>query len=863
MVNIRSLLSGLFMAVFLLLASTAPASAGWPSAEDVIKKIAPLAGLNGDQVEFVIFALKEPSCAGTIASYTAAQDYSLVAFIAALKATKLQSIPGMPAMSEAQCKAYNPVQQAYIFVDGVGNKLLGAGKADQLRGILKEQIAQGKSSLDAEIGSVPYIGPVLTNWDCECTAAYQTNLASEKTIDAAVTGVISIGKSVKSGDIPGALEKMITVIGPKAACQLGAEWTGVGAIPVVSDIASKACESVAGKAVEWVVSGASTTAQALGIIGGPHIPPEEYYKNMFVPEIGKDGYMELADILYKKCYDYFEASNMSASTAKKVCVGLRAQYVEDSIGKLQWTAFQYERQDYYTKNVKPKAVEAAMKTDAEFNAIKKEVEATCKTYFTQKYPKASAYAKEPIEEICTSFITYSKSQYHPWDMDKVRSQAQSAIVSEVANKNTPFCDKDDTRNSLTCDDQGLKSCQASLPGTCAKTSGSLGGMERPCCRYGTAKSSMFEYNKNYADSLATKQSPYCRTQGADPLRVSCALKQAYDACLKSASWTCDKVNKNPNGTAATTCCVLDPSWIDTVPGVKDVKSFVATSNIQVKDSCGIGGMQKGLSYDPRIANCAAGAPLKGCEMKYKDGCKQMSSGYVASPCCDLSVFNAAGNEEQPYDPKDRAQDDLAAAEAVIAGSHGDCHYGKTADGKEDAFKVVCDTINAAKMCTEKLGRDALTPCSKKIKDGWVTSPCCERSAAALKADARDTVKTDIKAPGAGDLKPGSLKAAEPAKRQTGLGTSGLGTVSRKPVPSGGLNAPKAGDTKLPGAAGGLGSSSSGASTRGLPSSSSGSASTPRRASPSTAAGTTGTISTGITGTRTTPEDDSTPARSTR
>lgn len=850
--KIRTLLAGLLMTGFLLIVSAAPAAAGWPSAEDVIKKVAPLAGLNADQTEFVIFALKDPGCAGTIASYTAAQDYSLAAFIIALKGTKLQSVPGMPHMSEGQCKAYNPVQQAYIFVDGVGDKLLGADKANKLRAILKDQIAEGKSSLDAEIASVPYIGPVLTNWDCECTAAYQTNLGTEKAIDAVVTAVISIGKSVKSGDIPGALEKMITVIGPKAACQLGADWTGVGAIPVVSDIASKACESVAGKAVEWVVAGAGTTAQALGIIGGPHIPPEEYYDKMFRPEIGKDGYMELADILYNKCYDYFEPTNMAAPTAKKVCVGLRARYVEDSIGKLQWNDFQNERQAYYSKNVKPKAVEAAMKTDAEFAAVKKEVEATCKSYFNQKYPKASAYGGEPIDAICTSFVTYSKSQYHPWDMDKVRAQAQSAIAAEVANKNEPFCIKDDTRNSVTCDSEGLKSCQSSLPGTCAKTSGSLGGMERPCCRYGTAKSSTFSYEKDFADLQAGKQAPFCRTQSGDPLHVSCALQQAYDACLKSASRACEKAAKNPNGTAAKTCCSLDPSWLETVPGVKEVKSFVAESNIKVKDSCSVGGMLKGLSYDPRIASCASGGPLTGCQAKYKGECKLLSSGYAAAACCDLSAFNSAGAQEQPYDPKDRTQDDLARTAAVVGGTGGKCHYGKTADGKDDLFKVVCDTIAAARICTEKLGRDAQTPCDKKMKDGWVMSPCCERSPEALKADAKDAAKTDVKAPGAGDVKAGSLAPAEKPRRQTGA--SGLGTVSRTPVPSGGLSALKAGDTKLHGGLGGLGASSAGTPSRGLPSTSG----TPARRT----TGATGSRTTG-SGTRTPAEEDTGPARSTR
>lgn len=727
-----------------------PARAGWPSAEDVIKKVGPLTGLNGDQVEFAIFAMKEPSCAGTVAAYTAAQDYSLVAFIGALKATKLKSIPGMPSMSEAQCKKYNPVQQAYIFVDNMGNKLLGKGKADYLRNLLQEQIAEGKSSLDSEIESIPYLGPVLTNWDCECSAAFQTNLSSEKTIDKAVTGIISIGKSVKSGDIPGALETMITELGPKVACQLGAEWTGVGSIPVVSDIAAEACESVAGKAVGWVVSGASTTAQALGIIGGEHIPPDEYYKNMFTPEIAKDGYAELADILYGKCYTYFEASNMAASTAKKVCVGMRARYVEESLGKIQWTQFQAEREDYYNKNVKPLGVSGAQLTDADFSAVKNEISATCKSYFTQKYPKATAYAKtyggEPIENICTSFVTYNKSSYHPWDIDKERSKAQLNLVNKIANKNSPFCKAGETRNTVVCTDQAVKTCFAELTDTCVKTKSSLGGMERPCCQLGSGTDSVFESNAKAAEEIAAKFKPYCKTEDTDPRRINCALKETYEGCLKVGGvWgklpDCNNAEKYENGTAKQTCCTLDTSWVETVPGVKDVKAFLATTNIQYKESCATGGMQAGLKHDPRIANCKSGKPLEACQKKFPNACKKLPSQFVDGPCCDVSVFGVFEDDkaDRAYSPHDRSKEELALTEKAIKESDGQCHYGKTESGEEDRFKVVCDTAWGGQVCRKILDRAALTACSKKMSEnGWVTAPCCEAPRmGSLDVNARD------------------------------------------------------------------------------------------------------------------------------
>lgn len=789
---------------FLSLSAISPARADWPSAEDVVKTVAPIAGLNGDQVEFALFAMKEPTCASTIVSYTAAQDYSLVGFIGGLKATKLQSIPSMPKMSEGQCIGYNPVQQAYIFVDGMGNKLLGVNQANYLRGLLQQQIAEGKSELEAQVAAIPYLGTILANWDCACMAAFKTNLASEKVINDAVAFVISVGKAVKSGDISGALEMMIIKFGPKVACDLGAKWTGVGSIPVVSDIAAEACNGVAGKAVDWVVSGASVTAEALGIVGGEHIPPEQYYKSIFTPEIAKDGYMELADILYGKCYSYFEQSNMASSTAKKVCTGMRARYVEESIGKIQWNDFQAERSDYYSKNVEPKAVAAAFLTDAQFSDVKSGVVISCKAYFSQKYPKATSYAKayggEPIENICDSFVTYSKSSYKAWDMDKVRAQTQSAAVYAVTAKHAPFCKNGDARNVVVCNDQAIKACFADLSDTCSKTTSPLGGMERPCCQLGTADSSSFNSAKAHADKTAMAQTPYCKTEDKDPLRVSCSLPQAYNACLKTKlTWgsipTCAKADKYPNGTASEVCCEMDESWLASVPGLKEAMSYTETVNAVKNGVCGIGGMHKGLSYDPRIIHCANGAPLSACEAKFGNSCKILGSGYVDKICCDIAVFSGAAEEQKPYNPEDRSNNDLALTAKVVAQSGGQCYFGKTDQQKEDKFKVICDTLSSADMCLKVIGRPAKTPCTAKMKDGWVTSPCCERSAKALQADVRTTIGSGIKTPTAKDVKMlGAPLSKEGEKRK-------MGTVDRKVAPASGINAPKAGDKRALGTLG--------------------------------------------------------------
>lgn len=778
-------------------------SAGWPSAVDVVKKVAPLAGLNSDQVEFTVFAMKEPDCAMTIVSYTLAQDYSLAAFTVALKATKFKSLPQLPKMSAAQCVSYNPIQQTYLFVDGVGNRFLGQGKADYLRGLLENQIAEGKSALEAEIASIPYVGSILTHWDCECKAAFMTDFKSEKMIDQKVGDVIAIGRFVKDGDIPGALERMVTALGPQIACDLGAAWTGVGSIPVVSDIAAEACSGIAGEAVGWVVSGAGATAEALGIIGGEHIPPEEYYKNMFTPEIAKDGYMELADILYGKCYQYFEASNMAASTAKKVCVGMRARYVEESLGKIQWTAFEAEKGGYYKANVEPRAVGAATLDDAAFATVKKETAETCRSYFSQKYPKATAYATAyggtPIEDICVSFTTYNPSSYHPWDMDKARKNAQVALQNAIVAKNQPFCQAGAARNEIICSSQGIKACFAELSGICAKSSTPLGGMERPCCKLGEGMDSVNASKVEAAAKMAKNAGgPYCSTSDADPLRIACALPQTYDACRKTKTAQgglpdCPSVAKAANGTAVEICCVQDAGLLDKVPGVTEARKFVEDQNKASAGACAIGGMLEGLSYDPRIVNCRHDI-LPSC-VKAFSACGKTPVGFVPAVCCELSVFSTTPVEEAPFDPATRDPADLALTKKAVDQSQGACSFASGPGGVPDPFKVSCTTELSAKMCLDVLGRPAKTSCAQKTaKNGWVTSPCCLRDLShltdrALEEPGRSlgskTVKDAI-APGKfGDLK---LESGDAKKTRAPGGARALGGSTGS-----GLSVPRAGD----------------------------------------------------------------------
>ncbi len=65
--------------------------AAWPSVYQVLDELAPITGMNPDQISATKFYLEKPECASTIMSYTLAQDYSLIGFIGSLKTAKLDS----------------------------------------------------------------------------------------------------------------------------------------------------------------------------------------------------------------------------------------------------------------------------------------------------------------------------------------------------------------------------------------------------------------------------------------------------------------------------------------------------------------------------------------------------------------------------------------------------------------------------------------------------------------------------------------------------------------------------------------------------------------------------------------------------
>ena len=98
-------------------------------------------------------------------------------------------------------------------------------------------------------------------------------------------------------------------------------------------------------------------------------------------------------------------------------------------------------------------------------------------------------------------------------------------------------------------------------------------------------------------------------------------------------------------------------------------------------------------------------------------CNAGLAGYVVAPCCQKAVFCA--NPEKPYDPSQRSKEDLELAAKAVTNSNGNCSFGKTADGKEDLFKIVCKTMTSGKVCYDTIGRSTWS----SIKRGAKTSSC--------------------------------------------------------------------------------------------------------------------------------------------
>lgn len=770
---IRKVLIGLSL-VFLVTLSLDEVYADWPDPLEVLETIAPYTGMNPDQLTAAKFYLDKPECASTIMSYTIAQDYSLVGFIGSLKATKLENLQklGLPKLDKSTCKKYNPVEQAYIFINNQWDKILGKAQADFFRTILEDQIKSGMSELDAQIASIPYVGTVLTNWDCGCDAAFDTNFIVEKLADKTVWLVISVLQDVKKEDYGSALEKLVVEFWPKMACEIGAEWVGVGSIPIVSDVATKACNSIAGKAVDFVISWAGSIAETVGIIWGKHIPVEEYYTRMFRPEIGKYDYVGLASMLYGKCYSYYEKSNMSASTAKKACNALRDRYIKDSLGSIEHAAFYSERYGYYTKNYLPAIQSMATYGNKEFENALALLSSSCEKYFSLKYPNLKAYEKAYDNPITPYDAKFCDFQYSIKD---ARKSAQNALLFSVNAELQPFCKTSSVeKNVILCEADRINTCKNFLPKTCSDAKGS----EFPCCKIGKGTDSVWDMNVKYASEIASSVGGgiYCTTDAKNPLKIACSLESSYKSCQKKFQYETNKnCSKTPtkNGAVNEVCCAYEPANLSKINGVDAAKTFVKEQVAKAPGSCSIGGMLEGYSFDPRIISCSK-KTLPACKKKFAGACVKNSAGFVTGVCCEGYVFEG---EEWQYDPLTRLKEHVTLAKKVLSESKGDCIAANTKNGEKDDFYIMCKSDAGVAACKQKLDRLALWSCSDKMTvSGFVSGPCCMKQVKNDVADAdkkaKNTSATKKTTPSNINTTQSTPKKSTPTKRAPARTTSG-------------------------------------------------------------------------------------------
>jgi hypothetical protein len=731
-----------------------PAAQALPSANEIVTKVGPLIGLDPDQVEAARFSLKYPACASKIVSYTAAQDYSLVGLAAVFKASKLQSIPGMPpSMTVGSCKNYAPIKQVYLLIDQQGDKLLGKKEADFLRTMLAEQIASGQTAVDDYVASIPYVGTAIANWPCACEAGFDSNFQVEKMADAAVADGVKLATAAAAGNIDTVLEMLLAKAGPKIACEVGQQLLGTSEIPIVSGVLSGACASVAGKAVAWVSGGVGAVGVGLGIVPGKaDRSPEDWYdfhvNKMYDYGIGMANYAQLSGQLYSACYKFFEPTDMSASTSREVCAILRDRYIDESQARIQWETFDGENVAYYKANMLPKTREGARLSDSAYAALANKAGAVCKSYFWKRYPKADNYGKtfspsNSIAMVCDNF-------QNSW-MPKERDGAQMRISQQVGKTLAPFCAVSQP-NLVACGNlDAYGKCFKQLTKVCVPSPDGK-GKEFPCCE--VAQTEGGELQGKAKKHAAMVGGDYCRALPNDPLRIECATEETRYACYMQSKKSfhnldftnsCENVTKNEAGVGTTACCALNPAMLASVPGVAKAKATHAALTVSdpgaaIYPGHGSGQMTKA---DPRIVMVASGDMDK-CRklIGNPNACGVDANGYAPAACCNTGAEFALQSSAPTavYDPSKRSPEQLARAAAAqkasgctpASWSAGGIQIGAHPGGlfKSDPFRLQCASGASYQKCVVALGGDirpAMSACSPPAgykETPYVSGPCC-------------------------------------------------------------------------------------------------------------------------------------------
>lgn len=634
------------------------ALASWPSSDVLLQNLAPVVGLDSDEVEAVRFSIKYPQCSSTIVSYTISQDYSLVGFIGTLKTSKSSNIPNLTTLNEVNCKKTNPTQRAYRFIEDQGDALLGKDTASLLKKILSEQIAQGKSEIDSQIASIPYLGTILSNWDCACDAAFETNFPTETLVDQKIGAVIQIFNNIEKGNITTAIDILFNNFGSELACKFLAVHSGVEAIPIVSSVANQACSSVLGSSLSFVIDGADEVAKSLGIKGYDHISPDDYYNAYMAYDIGVNNYLAKADSFYNKCYAYFEPSSMSSDTAKKACVLLRQRYLDQSVAKIEWKEASFAKVNYYQDNIKAKAAKSTFVKEQDFQKEIFNQVNICENYFKGKYPKALTYQYAEKQ-----FCPQAEVENIMWES---RKKAQQIYVSTAHAYTQPFCDyRTPNQTAIGCSVEGVPLCRQYLSSNaCVKSTKYPNSVDVPCCQIDSsaASKSFIEISEKTASFVKELDGGiYCKADNiSNPLQISCSLKEANTQCQNKIGAeslkSCVSTAQYKSGVYKYQCCHYEPEKLDKVQGTQTAKNFIDLKNKQNPGSCSLGGVTEGYSFDPRIVRCSTDTQVAQCKTIFYKSCSFNAQGYATAGCCVKDPFggwnSTTGTTKESLPPRD-------------------------------------------------------------------------------------------------------------------------------------------------------------------------------------------------------------------
>ena len=763
-------------AILLLVLLSVAGSARAISVDDLTDRIANIVfiGPNAkNQIAAFKFALKNPVCASKIASTTAAQDYSLIGFIYTLKFYKAAGpmVGKIPQITDAAtCQKYNPIQQLYSVIDSTAakygpNKLIPNGNGGQIAaGVLKqkieEQISQGKDKLDSAIATIPVAGPILENWNCECDAAFNTELSDEAAMKLSIAYALKLKDAIANQDISKLLELMLGLgLNADQVCQLGQDLAGTSNIPVVSSVVTATCTTVLGKVLSWgvgagqAVAGAATGAYndvKNAVSGTPHMPGPEYYQKFWQPQIpaavpvlsfqGFTAFDNQYRIpLWNNCFNYFTDKSkfgnraMSSDSAKETCnfhlEGLFSPAVVDQVLKTEGNSRANIASSYDLQNIKWRADWIAKCTVPKGGWQADQITETCSNNVTNILLQGQANAVSAWQT-CKNPATSS------FDVNKCVQIGYNSVQNDLVNATKASKIAQDRFAKVVDFLFGYKPYFGFVPDLCKQVGDKL--LDPQFANACQSTEPIYGCGK-----VISKISPADFDQSSDAAVQSstAAMKAGLDSCLSGSKAVLTEWQKlaslmQPYMTGWFAQC---NSWDTKKTGwcVGINASLISAFYACVKDD--ISKTSKtALNGTPLIApiSVVPSGSTNPYALIQPTALKDIAEGFCADAASKVvtdvlsldpdKVFSGDTNKSN-YDISKRAPRELALTDKIVRDSNGQCSFGSSNKGI-DAFQLVCANEASYNAClayfTDPSEKRQAAGCRNQDSNGYVGSPCC-------------------------------------------------------------------------------------------------------------------------------------------